>query len=261
MASPQKEDGYTPIANELFEAFYRCKLLEYERVVVMCIWRKTYGWSKKEDWVSNSQIFEETGIALPNITRTIRSLIIKKILIKCNRKVAVNKDYEQWEVEWRRLSHQITLVISPDNQKLSHEIPTKTKSKYTKTSEQSSGNDLPAKKEDMGWNKYAENYEEGEVDLETGELHDPVAEKKAKDKEANEKFRAAIDWLVKHQGRDPKRTPIPKQLKAIQKLYTMGVSASEAKQIIIECEGSDIWKGKLEKPDFWTVVSIIQKRG
>lgn len=123
-------------------------------------------------------------------------------------------------------------------------------------SEQSSENE-----KDMGWNKYSDDYEEGVVDLESGELHDPVAEEKEKDKELNAKFRASIDWLIRHQGRDPKRTPIPKQLKAIKKLYTMGVSAAEAKQIIIECEGSDVWRGKQEKPDFWTVVSIIQKRG
>jgi phage replication O-like protein O len=261
MASPQKENGFTPIANDLFEAFYRCKLLEYERCVVMCIWRKTYGWNKKEDWVSNSQIFDETGIALPNITRTIKSLIAKKLLVKRGRKVAVNKDYEQWEVEWRRLSHQTTKVISPDNKKLSHQIPTKERKKLTKEITETSSEPLKDKDKDMGWNNYADDYEEGVVDLESGELHDPVAEKKKADSEMNTKFRASVDWLIKHQGRDPKRTGIPKQLKAIQKLYTMGVSASEAKQIIIESEGSDVWRGKQEKPDFWTVVSIIQKRG
>lgn len=124
MASPQKENGFTPIAHELLEAFYGCKMLEYERCVVMCIWRKTYGWQKKEDWVSNSQINEETGIALPNITRTIKSLLVKKILCKNGKKVTVNKNYEEWNVEWRRLSHQIIKIISPDKKKLSHQIPT-----------------------------------------------------------------------------------------------------------------------------------------
>ena len=119
--SPQKENGYTPIANELFEAFYRCKLLEYERCVVMCIWRKTYGWQKKEDWVSNSQIEEETGIALPNITRTIKSLTTKKILVRNGKKVGVNKRYNEWVVEWRRLSHEISKVISPDTHKRTKE--------------------------------------------------------------------------------------------------------------------------------------------
>jgi phage replication O-like protein O len=131
MASPQKEKGFTPIAHDLFEAFYRCKLLEYERCVVMCIWRKTYGWSKKEDWVSHSQIMEETGISLPNIARTLKSLIKKQILSKDGKKVKVNKDYEEWKVEWRRLSHQTTQVVSPDNKRLSHQSTTKERKENT----------------------------------------------------------------------------------------------------------------------------------
>ena len=135
--SPQKENGYTPIANELLEAFYRCKLTEYERVLVLCIWRKTYGWGKKEDWISNSQLSDETGIALPNITRTRRLLKSKNITIDNGKKFGINKNYGQWRVGWR-LSHQITKppgkvispdnkVISPDNKRLSHQIHTKEK--------------------------------------------------------------------------------------------------------------------------------------
>lgn len=149
MASPQKEDGFTPIAHELFEAFYRCKLLEYERCVVMCIWRKTYGWSKKEDWVSHSQIMEETGISLPNIARTLKSLMRKKILSKNDKRVRVNKDYEEWEVEWRRLSHQTTQVVSPDNKRLSHQSTTKERKKITKeTCEEGVDNEVSTIDED-----------------------------------------------------------------------------------------------------------------
>lgn len=154
-----------------------------------------------------------------------------------------------------------TVNLAGENRKFGGNKEDNTVDNTITSSEQSSGNELSDKKQDMRWNKYSEDYEEGVVDLDSGELHDPVAEEKEKDKELNAKFRTAIDWLITHQGRDPKRTPIPKQLKAIKKLYTMGVSAKEAKQIIIECEGSDVWKGKQEKPDFWTVVSIIQKRG
>ena len=127
MSSPQKENGFTPIANELLEAFYRCKLLEYERVIMLCIWRKTYGWNKKEDWVSNSQLHEETGIALPNITRTIKSLREKFVISKKGKLVCVNKCYKEWNVEWRKVISPDNLVISPDNKKLSHQIPTKEK--------------------------------------------------------------------------------------------------------------------------------------
>lgn len=132
--SPQKENGFTPIANELFEAFYRCKLLEYERCVVMCIWRKTYGWSKKEDWISLSQLELETGISQSNISRKIKALIGKKVLNKNGRKLSVNKKYQEWEVEWRGLSHQTRGVVSPDNKNLSHQTTTKAKSINTKAS-------------------------------------------------------------------------------------------------------------------------------
>lgn len=158
--SPQKENGYTPIANELFEAFYRCKLLEYERVVIMAIWRKTYGWNKKEDRISNSQIFEETGIALPNITRTKKALLDKKIIYYNGKKVGINKKYWEWVVEWRKLSHQITKVISPDNKKLSHQIPTKERKKITKDISEADA----SAESNMPFNKYADDHEEGVID-------------------------------------------------------------------------------------------------
>ena len=161
--SPQKEDGYTPIANELLEAFYRCKMEEYERCVVMCIWRKTYGWSKKEDWVSLSQLNTETGIAIPNISRTIKQLISKGVVVKNGKRISVNKKWKEWQIEWRidmkKLSHQITKVISPDNKKLSHQITTKTKSKNKTNSEANASAD------NMIWNKHSDDFEEGYVDL------------------------------------------------------------------------------------------------
>lgn len=183
--SPQKENGYTAIANELFEAFYRCKLTEYERCIVMCIWRKTYGWSKKEDWVSNTQLQEETGIALPNITRTLNLLKEKRIIIKNGKRVGVNKVYSEWKVEWRKLSHQITKVISPDNQKLSHQIPTKEKKEtITKTTS----------KETLQDKSSMEN-----LIPEVIKLFEPV-DPKNKTYYSNKTQRAACDFLLKEYG-------------------------------------------------------------
>lgn len=212
--SPQKENGYTPIANELFEAFYRCKLTEYERCVVMCIWRKTYGWNKKEDWVSNSQIEEETGIALPNITRTIKLLREKKILHKNGKRVGVNKSYNEWEVEWRRLSHQITKLICTDNKKLSHQIPTKEKSIITK---EISETDVSAKK-DMSWNKHADDYEEGTIDLDgDGTLKEEKKPQTRKYPNAPE-IRKIFQEVL---GRNPANWKINKnQLIACENLFT-----------------------------------------
>lgn len=121
--------------------------------------------------------------------------------------------------------------------------------------------DSKKKDKTMSFKKYADDFEEGVVDIDTGVLSDPVEEKKAQKKEMNKKFTLAVDWLVQHQGREKKRTSYPKQLKAVQKLYTMGVGAPEAKQVILEAEASDYWKDRKEKPDYWTAVTTIQNRG
>lgn len=211
--SPQKENGYTPIANELFEAFYRCKLLEYERVIIMCIWRKTYGWSKSEDWVSNSQIEDETGIALPNITRTLNSLKEKRILVKNGKRMSVNKKYKEWVVEWRKVISPDNKVISPDNQKLSHEIPTKTKSNYTKAISKSK--DLA---DDMSWNKQSDDYDLGVVDID-GDLSLKEIKKKPTKKYPNAPTIRKIFQEVT--GANPANWKMNKsQLQACENLFT-----------------------------------------
>lgn len=98
MASPQKENGFTPIANELLEAFVIHKFTEYQRVIILFIFRKTYGWSKKEDWISNSQFVEGTGISKGNISRTLKELKLLKVVICRDNKLSINKDWEKWGV-------------------------------------------------------------------------------------------------------------------------------------------------------------------
>lgn len=115
--------------------------------------------------------------------------------------------------------------------------------------------------QDMGWNNKSDNDDDLPSIGDDGEIKDVKKEAKVKDKELNDKFKQSIDWLIFHQGRDPKRTSIPSQLKAIQKLYTMGIGAKEAKGIILECEGETFWQSRKEKPDYWTAVAMVQKRG
>ena len=62
MASPQTENGYTKIANELLDAVCALQLSGHEWSVVHAIIRKTYGYNKKEDWVTNTQIADLTGL-------------------------------------------------------------------------------------------------------------------------------------------------------------------------------------------------------
>ena len=64
MANPQREEGHVDIANEIVEFLAKTYLSSYESQVLWAIFRKTYGWQKKEDWITGSQLVEMTGIAL-----------------------------------------------------------------------------------------------------------------------------------------------------------------------------------------------------
>lgn len=137
-ASPQCEDGYTKVANEILEALSRVKLSPYEWRVLMFIIRKTYGWQKKTDLIPLSQIALGTGILKGNASRTLKSLISKQIVIRTdNKRIGFSKNYTQW------LSVAITPkvissdngVISSDNKRLSAETPQKKRKKPSQKKE------------------------------------------------------------------------------------------------------------------------------
>ena len=124
MVSPQKENGYTAIANEIMDALIKYRIPGEQRQCLDFIIRKTYGYNKKKDTISNSQFVLATGIKKPAVCRALNGLVDKNIVIKKDNKYIptyqFNKDYKSWKV----LSKKIT-VIKKDNQVLSKKIPTK----------------------------------------------------------------------------------------------------------------------------------------
>jgi phage replication O-like protein O len=100
MANPQKENGYTSIANELYDAIIKWRFSSYEYRVIIFIIRKTYGYNKKGDWISLSQFVEGTNIRRTHICRTINYLIKQNIITKGGNKekpeYGIQKDYEKW---------------------------------------------------------------------------------------------------------------------------------------------------------------------
>lgn len=103
MANPQKEKGYVPIANTIFEAFRSIRIPGEARQVLDCIIRQTYGYNKKEDRISLQQFSDWTGLEKPEVCRALAKLQIMKLIIgeKANsRKIAtkysLNKNYDEW---------------------------------------------------------------------------------------------------------------------------------------------------------------------
>jgi phage replication O-like protein O len=103
MANPQKENGYTAIANDIMDALCRIRIPGEEMQVLHAIIRKTYGWNRKEDMVALSQLSEMTGLSKPHVCRALKGLLSKKAIVIAkngngrSNVVALEKDYEKWE--------------------------------------------------------------------------------------------------------------------------------------------------------------------
>lgn len=108
MASPQTENGYTRIANEILERLVNTPLLGAEFQVIWHIIRKTYGYQKKQDILSLSQFQKATGLSRPTIVKTIKNLVTRKMIVKVylpEDKIAFsfNKNYDEWVVNTSKL--------------------------------------------------------------------------------------------------------------------------------------------------------------
>lgn len=95
-ANPQLENGYVRIASEIIEALCKFRIPGECRQVLDCVFRKTYGYQKKEDWISNSQIVEMTGMKKQNASRALAKLITNNIVIQSDDKLSLNKNYQEW---------------------------------------------------------------------------------------------------------------------------------------------------------------------
>ncbi len=136
MANPQIEDGHVDIANEIVEALAKIRISGEESQVLWVILRKTYGWHKKDDWISLSQFCLATGVKKPNVCRALSKLITKNIIIKKDNGNEITYQFQKDFDKWNPLSKKITLskkimpVIKKDKESLSKMIPTK--ENYTK---------------------------------------------------------------------------------------------------------------------------------
>lgn len=102
MASPQKENGYTSIANELMEAFARTPSIGSEAFqVLMLLLRRSYGFQKKEAEMSISFIAQGTGMKRRCASRAIERLVSKRLIVRTGSLVAINKNYDEWVVSKR----------------------------------------------------------------------------------------------------------------------------------------------------------------
>jgi len=106
--------NYTQIPNEIMEVLARTHLSDYESRYIWLLLRKTYGFHKKKDYISNSQFVKGTGITKQHIWHTQEKLLWRKIVAQIGYKVSLNKKCS----EWRRLPKYATSSLNRLNSSL-----------------------------------------------------------------------------------------------------------------------------------------------
>jgi len=97
MASPQKENGFTPIANEILDELQKFGDLTLREIkVILFILRRTYGFNRKESEMSISFISRGTGIQENHVSATLTFLVKKRLIFRKESNIVFNKNHDSW---------------------------------------------------------------------------------------------------------------------------------------------------------------------
>lgn len=98
--TPQLEDGFTQIANELLEALSIYPFTGGELKALLVILRCTYGYNRKTTSVSIKMLMERTRLSRRYVLKILKSLRRSRVIsvVKSGRKniIGINKNYTQW---------------------------------------------------------------------------------------------------------------------------------------------------------------------
>ncbi len=217
MANPQP-DQFTKISSELLEAFCRLQLSGSEWSFIHALLRKTYGYNKKEDWITNTQIMGLTGLCKERVSEAKKSLLEKQIVTEKRNKISIQKNYDLW----KELRKNVTRVTEKRNYQLRKNVTTidnieNIQKTLGETSSPESFFPLLDKKKDM-WNRQPDDEEERMVDLD-GDGKTTAPKKPATKKYPNApQVRKLFEEVL---GLNPANWKMNKtQLEACENLYT-----------------------------------------
>lgn len=121
-ADIQVEDGnWSKVHNDIWESLAKTPLTGGEFRCLMFLFRKTYGFKKKEDKISLSQWSEGTGMKRQNVWVLLQSLIARKVIycLSTGPKRAAtwgfNKYVEQWGDESVMPQHDSSVMPDHDS--------------------------------------------------------------------------------------------------------------------------------------------------
>jgi len=107
--NPQIEEGFTKIANELLEALSRAMatglITARERAVLDYIMRYTYGFQKIDSSFHTKTIADSLSLSMSWVSQILKSLQSKKIIIREQNIIKLNKYYLEWSKHLEQSKH------------------------------------------------------------------------------------------------------------------------------------------------------------
>ena len=92
------DDGYTRLANELYEELIGANLTKNQSKVAHAVCRKTYGFNKKMDRIADIQISQLTRLPRQKVNAAKNELLIMRVLIAEGVLIGPNKNLNEWAV-------------------------------------------------------------------------------------------------------------------------------------------------------------------
>lgn len=136
------EDGYTRLANALYDELIGADLTKNQSKVAHAICRKTYGFGKKLDRISDSQLAQLTRLPRQKVNKAKNELISMKVIVREGSQIGPNKNITEWNIEGCHYSgDNVTALVTKDvtktvtslSPKQSHTKETITKEKKENT--------------------------------------------------------------------------------------------------------------------------------
>lgn len=93
------DDGFMRVANELTDSILMADLTVRQLKIMLAIMRKTYGFNKPLDRITNTQIAAMTGIHHTHVCSAKRQLIDRGFLISNGARIGINKHISMWEMK------------------------------------------------------------------------------------------------------------------------------------------------------------------
>lgn len=192
------DDGYTRIANELLEAVMAADLTARQLKVVLALIRKTYGFGKKFDRITNTQIAMMTGIHHTHVCKAKNEMIAMNIIVTNGQAIGINKVISEWNFEISHVSESLAKTANKTLANLANGYkPTQLNTKETIQKKERKETPLPPEGGGEGMGK-PERRKAERIDYESflNAYNDEVGEKLPHAVAVNDKRKRALKKII-----------------------------------------------------------------